>query len=146
MKYLYQFTVILAVSWIGEFLHAILPFPFPASIYGLVLMLVFLKTGIIKLSQVKEAGSFLLETMPVMFIPPAVGLLNVAGEVASIAVPLFVISVLSTVCVMVATGKTSDFILSRQAAKLSSQNAADHASNAAAPDNKESGLNEKEES
>ncbi|MBR1813705.1 MAG: CidA/LrgA family protein [Lachnospiraceae bacterium] len=146
MKYLYQFTVILAVSWIGEFLHAILPFPFPASIYGLVLMLVFLKTGIIKLSQVKEAGSFLLETMPVMFIPPAVGLINVAGEVASIAVPLFIISVFSTVCVMVATGKTSDFILSRQAAKSTSKDTADHFAKPEVSGKEEPSLTEKEES
>ena len=146
MKYLYQFTVILAVSWIGEFLHAILPFPFPASIYGLVLMLVFLKTGIIKLSQVKEAGSFLLETMPVMFIPPAVGLLNVTGEVASIAVPLFIISVLSTVCVMVATGKTSDFILSRQAAKSTSKDTAVHLAKPEVSGKEEPSLTEKEES
>ena len=111
MKYFYQFIVILAVSWMGEFLHALLPFPFPASIYGLVLMLLFLKTGVIKLGQVKEAGGFLLESMPVMFIPPAVGLLNVAGEVGEMLVPLFVISFLSTVVVMVATGKTSDFMI-----------------------------------
>lgn len=114
MKYFYQFSVILGVSLLGEFLHAVLPFPFPASIYGLVLMLFFLKTGLIKLKQVKETGDFLVETMPVMFIPPAVGLLTVLDEMKTMAVPLVVISVLTTVIVMAAAGCTAEWILRKK--------------------------------
>ena len=36
----------MAVSFVGEILHAVLPLPIPASIYGLVLMLALLMTGI----------------------------------------------------------------------------------------------------
>lgn len=114
MKFFYQFSVILGVSLLGEVLHAALPFPFPASIYGLVLMLVFLKTGVIKLSQVKETADFLVETMAVMFIPPAVGLLTVVDEMKTMAVPLVVISVVSTVVVMVVTGRVAELILKRK--------------------------------
>ena len=39
MKYFKQFLIILSVSFLGEVLHALLPLPVPASIYGLVLML-----------------------------------------------------------------------------------------------------------
>ncbi len=48
VKLLRQFLVIMAVSFIGEILHAVLPLPIPASIYGLVLMLALLMTGGIK--------------------------------------------------------------------------------------------------
>ena len=73
MKLLYQFGVILTVTFLGEVLYTLLPFPIPASIYGLVLMLLFLCTKVIKLHQVKIAADFLIDIMPPMFIPAAVG-------------------------------------------------------------------------
>ena len=39
MKYIKQFSIIITVSFLGEVLHALLPLPIPASIYGLLLML-----------------------------------------------------------------------------------------------------------
>ena len=53
----------------GEILKIILPIAIPASIYGLVIMLVALSTKIVKLDDVKDTGSFLIEIMPIMFIP-----------------------------------------------------------------------------
>ena len=38
MKYVKQFVIIIAISFIGEFLKYVLPLPVPASIYGMVLM------------------------------------------------------------------------------------------------------------
>ena len=76
MKYMKQFAIILAVSCIGELLNHFLPLPFPASIYGLVLMLALLMTGALKLDAVEDAGKFMIEIMPVMFIPAAVGLME----------------------------------------------------------------------
>ena len=73
MKYVRQFWIILLISAMGEALHVLIPLPVPASVYGLVLMLLCLVTGILKTSQVKEAAFFLIEIMPVMFIPAAAG-------------------------------------------------------------------------
>ena len=39
MKYIRQFIIIILISFIGEVLNYLLPLPIPASIYGLVLML-----------------------------------------------------------------------------------------------------------
>ena len=80
MKYLRQFCIILLFSFLGEGLHIILPLPVPASVYGLVLMLAALQTGILKTRQVRETAGFLIEIMPVMFIPAAAGLLNSWGN------------------------------------------------------------------
>ena len=62
MKFVRQFMIILAISFVGELLHALLPLPVPASIYGLVLMLIGLQTGILPLNAVNEAGGFLIES------------------------------------------------------------------------------------
>ena len=48
MKYITEFLTILAVSFAGELLHAVIPLPVPASIYGLVLMLILLISGLLK--------------------------------------------------------------------------------------------------
>ena len=73
MKYIKQFSIIITVSFLGEVLHALLPLPIPASIYGLLLMLAGLCCHIIPMDGVKETGKFLVEVMPLMFIPAAVG-------------------------------------------------------------------------
>lgn len=79
MKYLHQFLLILAISFMGELLKEVLPFPVPASIYGMVILFIGLLSGLIPLGAVKEAGMFLIEIMPAMFIPAGVGLMA-AGE------------------------------------------------------------------
>ena len=58
MKFVRQFMIILAISFVGELLHALLPLPVPASIYGLVLMLIGLQTGILPLSAVMKPEDF----------------------------------------------------------------------------------------
>ena len=54
MKYIKQFILILAISFVGELLKYLLPLPVPASIYGMVLMFAALLTGLIKLEHVRE--------------------------------------------------------------------------------------------
>lgn len=76
MKYLRQLAVILAVSFLGELCHSLIPVPVPASIYGMVLLFLGLCTGILKPEQVRETGQFLVSIMGVLFVCPAVGLLN----------------------------------------------------------------------
>ena len=67
MKFLRQFMIILAISFIGEVLKYIVPLPIPASIYGLVILFIALETGIIKLSAVKDTAKFLIEIMPLIY-------------------------------------------------------------------------------
>ena len=115
MKYLRQFCIILLVSALGEGLHILLPLPVPASVYGLVLMLGALASGILKLEQVEEAADFLVEIMPVMFIPAGVGLLESWPQLAPIGVPVAVITLVSTVIVMVISGKITQFVIHKEA-------------------------------
>lgn len=111
MKILYQFGIIMTVTFLGEVLHAVLPLPVPASIYGLLLMLFCLCTRVIKLSQVKIAADFLIDIMPPMFIPAAVGLITVWTDLRKIAVPVITIIVVTTILVMVCTGRVSQRII-----------------------------------
>ncbi len=111
MKYLRQFWLILILSFIGELLKYMIPLPVPASIYGMVLLFIGLETGIIKLSAVKETAQFLIDIMPLLFIPAGVGLLDSWGVLQPVIVPIAVILVVSTVAVMGVSGRVTQFFL-----------------------------------
>ena len=111
MKYIKQCFIILIISFIGEGLKYLLPLPIPASIYGMVLLFTGLMTGLIKLEAVTEVGTFLIEIMPLMFIPAGVGLMTSWGTLKAIIVPVSIITVLTNITVMVATGRVSQGII-----------------------------------
>ena len=111
MKYIKQFLVIIAISLVGELLHYLLPLSVPASIYGMVIMFAGLMTGLIKLDAVKDAGKFMIEIMPVMFIPAGVGLMASWGVLKPMIVPVSIITVVTIVTVMVASGRISQTII-----------------------------------
>ena len=117
MKFLRQFMIILLLSFLGEVLKMFIPLPIPASVYGLVLMLLCLVTGILKTSQVKEAAFFLIEIMPVMFIPAAAGLIDSWKVLQPLLLPILVITVVITVFVMVITGKVAQLIAQKRGIK-----------------------------
>jgi holin-like protein len=48
MKYLFQFCIIGLFTFLGELLHALIPFPIPAAIWGLILLFLALLTGILR--------------------------------------------------------------------------------------------------
>ena len=111
MKYVKEFGIILIVSLVGELLNYFLPLPVPASIYGLVLMLALLMTGALKLDAVEDAGKFMIEIMPVMFIPAGVGLMESWGELKAVLVPVLVITLVSTIVVMVVSGRVTQAVI-----------------------------------
>ena len=113
MKYIKQCIVILGITLAGELLKYILPLPIPASIYGMVLLFVGLMTGVIKIEAVKETGMFLIEIMPLMFIPAGVGLMTSWETLKSIIVPVSVITVVTIITVMASTGLVSQIIIKK---------------------------------
>src|SRR5699024_7203351 len=111
MKYIKQFGIILLISFLGEILRAVIPLPIPASIYGLVLMLAALMTHLLPLEAVQDSGKFLIEIMPLMVIPAAVGLLDSWSALRPILLSVAAITVVSTVVVMVISGKVTQKII-----------------------------------
>ena len=111
MKYVRQLLIILFVSFFGELLKYIIPLSIPASIYGMVLLFLALELKILKVSDIKETSNFLIEIMPPMFIPAAVGLIVTWSDLKAILVPVLVITCITTVFVMVVTGRTAQAVM-----------------------------------
>ena len=96
MKYITQVLIVLLFTLLGEVLAYVIPFPIPAAIYGIVLMLVALGTGILKAAQVKDVSQFLISIMPVLFISPSVRILEYWGIIAPNVGAIVIICVVST--------------------------------------------------
>ena len=111
MKYIKQFGIILLITFIGEILHALLPIPVPAGIYGIVLLFVGLQTGIIPLAEVKDASKFLIQIMPLMFIPAAVGLIDTWEILAPSWIQFLIVTVVTTVVVMAVSGLVTQAVI-----------------------------------
>lgn len=114
MKYVFQFGLILAVTFIAELIYSYLPLPVPASIYGLVIMLLLLVTKIIKLEWVKDSAKYLIAIMPLMFIPSGAKLITVADMIWPVMLPVLFILILTTVIVMLVSGKITEFIIKKE--------------------------------
>lgn len=111
LRYIKQFGIILVISLMGELLNELLPFSIPGSIYGLFIMLLALITGVVKVNQVKDVSDFLLDIMPILFIPSTVGLMVSWNVLKEILVPVLLVCILGTVIVMGVTGRVTQSLI-----------------------------------
>ena len=114
MKYVFQFARIMGFCLAGELLHAILPLPIPAGIYGLVLLAAALLTGIVRLEQVKQTGDFLSSLFPLLFIPTVAGVMEQWELIAGNLLPILIALVPVTWAVMAVAGKVTQAIMDRR--------------------------------
>ena len=96
MKYLIQVLIILGFTFLGEVLAWLIPFPIPAAIYGIVLMLIALGSGLLKTTHIKEASGFLISIMPVLYVPACVRILEYWGVISQNITAIVTITVVST--------------------------------------------------
>lgn len=114
MKYLRQILLILLFSFLGEGLHALLPWPIPASIYGMGLLFASLSLKLVKVEQVKDAGNFLVSFLPVLFVAPIVSLLDCWDQLKAHLLPIFLILVGSTVLCFAVSGRVTQWLMRRK--------------------------------
>lgn len=117
MKYVKQIGIILGITMVGEILYHVLPLPVPAGVYGLFIMLAALMSGVVKLESVEGTGNFLMDTMTMMFLPATVGIVESIGEVKTVLIPFLLIIAVSTVLVMVVTGRMAQWVMGRKKAE-----------------------------
>jgi len=97
MKYLSQFCIIMGFTFVGEAIQRFLPLPIPGSVYSLVLLFLALCAGIVKLEQVKEVGNFLTSILPILFVAPAVGIVEYWDLISSNLLTLVLLLIGTTV-------------------------------------------------
>lgn len=91
-----------------------LPLPIPASIYGLVLLFILLKSGALKLEQVEHVSGLLLECMPLLLVPASVSFLTVLDTLQTMLLPVLIMGFVGTTAVMLVTGRVSQALIRRR--------------------------------
>lgn len=115
MRFIKQLLIILGVTFAGEALHFLLSLPVPASIYGLVLMLLCLRFKVFPLRAVEETGDFLIDLMPALFVPATVGVMAAWDVLQPVLLQVALITFLSLIVVMAVSGRVTQWALRREA-------------------------------
>ena len=113
MKYLNQFLIILGFSLMGEVLQRIVPLPIPASVYGIVLLFLALCLKLVKVEQVKTAGSFLTSILPLLFVSPAVGILENWDLIKGSLFAMFLLALATTCLTFGIAGRVAQAVMQK---------------------------------
>ena len=96
MKILRQFGIIFGIYWLSQCIEAILPFSFPASVIGLLVLLLLLLPGILKADSIREVAEFLAGNLTFFLLPVVVSTMNYLDIIGANLVPFFLICTVST--------------------------------------------------
>ena len=103
MKLLIQIGLVLGVYWAAQLLEMLLPFAFPASVIGIILLLILLLTKAMKVEHIQDVSDFLLGNLQFFFIPVTVSLLNYMDLILENSVAFLTICVVSTILTFTVT-------------------------------------------
>lgn len=108
-----QITVLYMMYLAGKWIQVTFDLIIPGSIIGMLLLLVLLLTGIIKTSWVESGAWLLIQNLPLLFLPVTLGIIQYGDFFKGRGMLLFVIVLISTLCVMLVSGYTSNWIWKR---------------------------------
>ena len=106
MKIIQQIGIIFGICWVSQVIESLLPISFPASVISMILVFLFLCTGLLKVDHIREKSDFLLSNMAFFFIPAGVNIINYLDILKSNAIPLIIICVVSTAVTFAATASS----------------------------------------
>ncbi|MGX7014097.1 antiholin-like murein hydrolase modulator LrgA [Vagococcus silagei] len=102
------FSFILLIS---NGISAILPFPMPASVIGLILLFIALSTHVVKLEQVESVGNKLSAILSFLFVPSGISLINSLDIMRTSGLQILLIIFVATFVLLALIGWSSDFLL-----------------------------------
>ena len=103
MKLYVQLMIIFMISLVGEGMSSVFHLPVPGSIIGLVLLFLALQFKLLRLRHISMVGNFLLANMTILFLPPAVGIMDKFQVIAPYLLPIILIvlgAIVLNVCVI----------------------------------------------
>lgn len=103
MKIIYQTGIIFSLCWVSQIVEALLPFNFPASVIGMILLFILLACRVMKVEHIREKSDFLLSNMAFFFVPAGVSIINYFDVLKSSIAQLLLICLFTTVLTFAAT-------------------------------------------
>jgi holin-like protein len=109
-NFLRGFLLILLFLAIGKLFSSYLPFVFPGSIIGLLLLFFCLSRGIIKIEWLLMSGNLILKYMAILFVPIGVGLINHLQLISTNWLVIVFSSVFTTLLILFLVGHVFQFL------------------------------------
>lgn len=110
-----QMLWLVGIAAVAQAISERLPVPAPAGVIGLVTLFVLLQTRLLKPSAVDEAAGLLVRHLAFFFVPIAIGLMGLGETVATAAVPVFLVLLLSAVLGIVSSALVTTLLSRRRA-------------------------------
>lgn len=114
MEIFKQIALIFGLCLAGEFIAALLPIAFPASVIAMLLLLALLTAKIIRPDHIREKSDFLLKNMAFFFIPSGVAIMANYDFIRNSIGPLVIICIVTTILTFGATAWTVKTIIKWQ--------------------------------
>jgi len=122
MKIFKEILIILTICLVGEIIAKILPFDFPSSVIGLLLLLLLLMAKIVRPQQIKETSEFLLHNMAFFFVPAGVYIIGSFNAIKHSVIPLLAVCLLTTIITFVITVYTIMLVMKLTSKKRRKRN------------------------
>lgn len=111
LKIITQVGIIFGVCWAAQIVEQALPFAFPASVIGMILMFLLLAFRVLKVDHIREKSDFLLGNMAFFFIPAGVSIINYFDVLKDWVFQLIFICIVTTVITFVVTAYSMRFVM-----------------------------------
>ena len=87
MKLIKQIGIVFGICWLSQCIEYLLPVAFPASVIGLILMLLLLLVKALRVEQIKDLSDFMLGNLPFLFVPAVAGIMNYVDVITANLLP-----------------------------------------------------------
>lgn len=114
MKILKELAILFLLCMAGETISYFLPFPVPGSVIGLFLLLALLFSGRLGKEPLSVTGNFLLDNMPLFFIPATVSLMTVLSVIGDVLAIVVFICIVTTIITFAVTAYVVKFVMKLQ--------------------------------
>lgn len=76
MSTLSQVGILMLTLLIGTLLKMVIPIPVPATVYGMIILFILLRSKLVKVEKVEPVSNVLLANLAFLFVPAGVGMIN----------------------------------------------------------------------
>lgn len=102
-----EVSLIFGCLILGNFIKYLLGISVPGSVFGMIILFLLLKSGCVKVNDIKRFSSFLLDHMAFFFVPVGVGVVLYMDIIKSELFSIMASSLLSTLVILFVVGLVS---------------------------------------
>ncbi|MCI7222694.1 MAG: CidA/LrgA family protein [Fusobacterium gastrosuis] len=106
-----EFIILFIINYIGIIISKVFKLPVPGTIIGMVLFFILLYTKVLKVEKVENAVAVLILNMTILFMPPAVRILDNIHFLDGQFIKVIILIILTTLITMGTTGKIVQFMI-----------------------------------